>query len=100
MKALLIKPVEQSIETIDISNQNDIIQLIGYETIISDDLGEQGDKLYFDEECFLRGTDGRFQIDKLIPVSGIGVIVGSTEDGELADIRSNLNDLMSRIKFL
>ncbi|MEJ2214252.1 MAG: hypothetical protein P8Y20_09375 [Gammaproteobacteria bacterium] len=74
--------------------------MIGYETVIADQVDDNGDKLFFDEECFLRGTEGRFQIDKLIPVSGLGVIVGSNEDGALKDIVSDIDNIRSRIKFL
>ena len=100
MKALLIKPTEQTIEAIEISNHGDIVKLIGYETVIADDIGDTGDKLYFDEECFLRGTKGRFQLDKLIPVSGIGVIAGSNDDGTPADTLLDIEEISSRIKFL
>lgn len=100
MKALLIKPTEQSIEVIDITSQQDIVELIGYKTIISDDIGKNGDKLNFDEDCFLRGTEGRFQIDTLIPVSGCGVITGSDASGALVDVQSDIEDIKSRTKFL
>lgn len=99
MKAVLIKPAEQSIETIEISGQADIEKLVGYDTVISDEIDGNGDQLFFDEECFLRGTEGRFQIDKLIPVSGIGVITGSGNDDSLADIVTDIDNIRSRIKF-
>ena len=97
MRAILIKPTEQSIENIEIANQQDIIKLIGFDTVIADDIGNSGDQLHFDEECFLRGTQGRFQLDKLIPVSGIGVIAGLAEDGALADCQSDIDDIRGRI---
>ena len=100
MKAILIKPAEQSIEPCEISGEADIIKLIGFDTVIADDIGENGDKLYFDEECFLRGIEGRFQIDKLIPVSGIGVIVGNNQDSAYADVHSDIKDIQSRTTFL
>ena len=100
MKVLLINPVAKKIETIEIDSQNEITDLIGYDTIISDDVGSNGDKLFFDEECFLRGTEGRFQIDKLIPVSGNGVIIGSRQDGALQDVQTEVSDLTARVQFL
>ena len=100
MKAILLKPAEQLIEPVEVNGQDDIIKLIGYESLIADDVGSQGDKLHFDEDCFLRGTEGRFQIDKLIPVSGNAVIAGSNKDGSLADLQTDIEDLISRIKFL
>ena len=101
MKALLITPETPSIEVVDIDSHDDIVKLIGFDTIISDEIGPQGDRLYFDEECFLRGTTGRFQIDTVIPVSGKGVIVGSADDGTtLQDVVSDIESIKARIKYL
>ena len=101
MKSVLIDPEKRSIESVDINNLNDIVRLVGYDTIESDAVGTQGDRLYFDEECFLRGTTGRFQIDTIIPVSGKGVIVGTAEDGNtLRDSVIDIDALRNRIKYL
>lgn len=101
MKALLITPDTQNIETIEISGHDDIVKLIGYDTVTSDEIGPEGDRLFFDEECFLRGTTGRFQIDTVIPVSGKGVIVGSMDDGTtLRDAVSDVESIKARIKYL
>jgi len=101
VKALLVNPESQSIEAIEIGGMDDIKALIGYDTIESDAIGSEGDRLYFDEECFLRGTKGRFQIDKVIPVAGKGVIVGSADEGaSLRDVVTDIESLRSRIKYL
>lgn len=100
MKAFLINPEEQSIEVIEINSHDDIIKIIGFDTVMSDEIGSD-DHLFFDEECFLRGTVGRFQIDNLIPVSGKGVIVGiQNEDSSLSDVVTDIANLKSRIKYL
>jgi hypothetical protein len=101
MKAYLIAPEEKAVEEIEIAGRDDIAELIGYDTIESDAVGDQGDRLYFDEECFLRGSKGRFQIDTVIPVSGKGVIVGTASDGaELCDVAMGIDELRGRIKYL
>ncbi|MGB5583170.1 MAG: hypothetical protein WBO93_06190 [Gammaproteobacteria bacterium] len=101
MKAILISPEKQTIEEIQIEKQEDIADLIGYDTIESDVVGDNGDRLYFDEECFIRGIEGRFQIDSIVPVSGKGVIVGMTgEPATLTDVVTELDDLYKRTKFL
>jgi len=101
MKAILIDPESRSIETMDIGGREDIAKLIGFETIESDAVGTDGDRLYFDEECFLRGTGGRFQVDSIIPVSGKAVIVGTSGDGTaLRDAATDGDSLRSRIKYL
>lgn len=101
VKALLITPDKQSIEVIDVKGREDIAKLIGYDTIESDSVGTSGDRLFFDEECFLRGTKGRFQIDSVIPVSGKAVLIGTTDEGKtLRDVTTDLDSLRSRIKYL
>jgi hypothetical protein len=101
MKAILINPENRSLEAIDIRSRDDLVKLIGYDTLESDAVGTAGDRLYFDEECFLRGTGGRFQIDTIIPVSGRGVIVGTGEDGTtLRDAVTDIDALRNRIKYL
>ena len=99
-KAFLISPEGQSIEPIELSGENDIKKLIGFETIESDAVGNTGDRLFFDEECFIRGASGRFQIDKLIPVAGKGVVVGVAADGTmLTDASIDIDELHSRTRF-
>jgi hypothetical protein len=101
VKAFLITPDKQSIEAININSREDIAKLIGFDTIESDAVGTAGDRLYFDEECFLRGTSGRFQIDSVIPVSGKAVIVGTADGGStLRDVASDIDSLRSRIQYL
>jgi len=101
MKALLIDPEQQTIEEVDVGGRGDIARLIGYETLESDEIGPDGDRLFFDEECFLRGTTGRFQIDSVIPVSGKGLVVGSADDGaSLKDVTSDPASLRTRMKYL
>lgn len=101
MKAILIDPEAKSIDLIDVSDHNDIKKLVGFDTIISDEVGSNGDRLFFDEECFLRGSQVRFQVDSLVPISGKGVIVGSTDEGvTLNDLVDDVDDLRSRIKYL
>ena len=100
MKAFLITPDTQSIDEINVDSLDDLKALIGFDTLESDSIGSEGDRLYFDEECFLRGASGRFQIDTLVPVSGKGVVVGTVGDGaELRDVTLDIDDLRRRTKF-
>lgn len=101
MKAFLIDAQNQTIEDINIDSMDDIAKIIGYETIESEVLGDSGDRLFFDEECFIRGSVGRFQLDKLIPVSGRGLLLGADEAGTtLSDVNIDRDDLVNRIKYL
>ncbi len=100
MKAYLIAPDQQSIEEVEIAGPDDIKSLVGFDTLESDATGSEGDRLYFDEECFLRGASGRFQIDTVIPVSGKEAAVGTAHGGEaLSDFPNDIDDLRRRTKF-
>ncbi len=99
MKAYLIDPEQQTIQDIQITSRDQIAAAIGYDTLETDSLGGS-DSLYFDEECFLRGASGRFQIDKLIPVSGKGVIIGTSSDDSLQDVSLSIDELQARIQYL
>ena len=100
MKAFLITPDTQSIDEVEIAGLDDVKTLIGFDTLESDAIGSEGDRLYFDEECFLRGASGRFQIDTVIPVSGKGVVVGTADNGAtLRDVATDIDDLRGRTKY-
>jgi len=101
MRAYLIAPDTQSIDVVEVTDLEGIKTLIGYDTLESDAVGTDGDRLYFDEECFLRGTPGRFQIDTLVPVSGKGMVVGTIDKGSaLQDVVIPIDELRKRIKYL
>lgn len=99
-KALLISPEQQSIDTVEIHSKGDIAELIGYPTLESDPVSDAGDRLFFDEECFIRGASGRFQIDQLIPVAGKGIVVGVPPSGDgLVDVSLSVDELRGRTVF-
>lgn len=99
-KAFLISPETQTIEPIEIGASSELADLVGFPTLESDAVGDAGDRLFFDEECFIRGTSGRFRIDRLIPVAGKGVVVGVGEDGStLRDVSLDIEDLRTRTRF-
>ena len=101
MKAFLITPEQRSIEAIDVAAREDIAKIIGFDTIESDAVGTGTDRLFFDEECFLRGTGGRFQVDSLVPISGRAVVTGASVDGTtLRDVATDVETLRGRIKYL
>lgn len=104
MKAFLIDPATQSILRLDLTDGLDgIHRAIGYATVDSDEIDDNGDRLFFDEECFIRAIPdaGRFRVDNLAPVAGKAVVVGSTAGGtQLADARVDELALTRRVTFL
>ncbi|MEJ2516046.1 MAG: hypothetical protein P8080_09670 [Gammaproteobacteria bacterium] len=102
MRALLINPFEQTIEEIDVGGLADIRQAIGYDTVDSDEIQDSNDRLFFDEECFIRQQPrpGRFRLDTLPPVAGIGVVIGGgPEEDKLGDAGLSPETLKSRVQF-
>ena len=98
MKAILIDAEQQSITETEVDNDQDIAALIGFDTIEADDV-EPGHRLFFDEECFLRGSKGRFQLDKLIPISGKAVVVAISGETP-GDVTLTLEEVTQRVKYV
>ena len=103
MKGFLIDPVARTIAPVDIVGGLDGVRgLIGFATVDSDEIDENGDRLFFDEECFIRTAPGspRFRVDNLAPVAGKGVVVGSSAQGrQLGDASIGLEALQRRVTF-
>jgi len=99
MHAFLITGSNQGIEAIEISSRADIAGLVGQDTIVSDELDDTN-AVFFDEDCFIRGTSGRFQIDTLAPIAGKAVVVGYLDGEQLTNASLGLEELKTRTKFL
>jgi len=103
MHAYLIDAFKQTIEQVDIEPSLDAIRgLVGHDSLDSDELARGNDRLFFDEECFIRQQPqaGRFKLDTLPPVAGRGVVVGGGPDeGALASPGLSLEDLRGRVEF-
>ena len=99
MQALLIDGSKQAIEAVEVSSRADIVKLVGQDTIISDEI-DADNAVYFDEDCFIRGTSGRFQIDNLAPIAGKAIVVGYLEGERLTNASVNIEELTARTRFL
>ena len=103
MPCFLIDPTQKTITAVEGGGGlTGVRALIGFETVDSDEIDANGDRLYFDEECFIRQTPGvgRFQLDSLAPVAGMGVVVGSGAQSALQTPQVSLEALKKRVKFL
>lgn len=99
-KAFLINGAEKSISPIEFDADEAMAELIGYESVIADPLDGEGDnKVFFDEDCFIRGHEGRFQIDTLPPISGIAVVMAGS-DTNPQDSSLDLAAITARLKWL
>jgi hypothetical protein len=103
MHAYLIDTFKQTIEQIELEPSLDAIRgAIGYATIECDEIDDCDDRLFFDEECFIRQQPhpGRFKLDSLPPVAGLGLVVGGGPDeGSLTSPELTLEDLKGRVQF-
>ena len=103
MRAFLINAADKTITTVDVNDGlAGIRRLIGYDSVDSDEIDASGDRLYFDESCFIHAQEhaGRFRLDTLAPVAGRGVVMGSRGAGtEFADAAVSLEALQRRVAF-
>jgi hypothetical protein len=104
MKAYVIDATAQTVEEATVENGLDgVRRLIGFDTVDSDEIDDNGDRLFFDERCHLRAEPGapKFKVDNLAPVAGRGVVVRAGEGGsQLGDARVGLDALRKRVTFL
>ena len=103
MNAYLIDANLKTVSAVDIAGLDDVKKLIGYDSVDSDEIDSTGDRLFFDESCFLRDQTGkgRFKLDNLAPVADKGVVTGAAGDAaSLRDAAVQLAALQQRITWL
>ena len=104
MKAYLIDANQKTVSLVDLADGLAAIRLLtGYDSVVSEEIDASGDRLFFDEGCFLRDQTGkgRFKLDSLVPVADKAVVAGSNGDGAtLKDVAVELAALQRRIAWL
>ena len=104
MQVFVIDPATKEIREAKITDgESDVRQLIGFDSIDFDEIDDNGDRLYFDESCFIRhGADvGRFRVDSLAPVAGKGVFAGGEPGAKaIAGAQISIEALRARVQFL
>ena len=104
MQVFVIDPSTKDIRAAEIADgETGVRQLIGFDSVDFDEIDDNGDRLYFDESCFIRhGADvGRFRVDSLAPVAGKGVVAGGEPGGKaIAGAQMSIEALRARVQFL
>jgi hypothetical protein len=104
MKAYLIDANQRTVSpSARSTGLTGVRRLIGYDSVDSEEIDASGDRLFFDEGCFLRDQSGkgRFKLDNLVPVADKAVVAGSSDDGaNLKDVAAKLTALQQRITWL
>jgi hypothetical protein len=101
MKAFLIEPALQNVTAVDLcAGLDEIRRLIGFETVDSDEINAAGDRLFFDERCFIRNESGagRFKFATEAPVAGRAVIAREV-DGAFQDCSLTLAEVQQQLVF-
>jgi len=101
MKAFLIDPAIQSVTAVELrGGLDEIHQLVGFDTLGSDEINAAGDRLFFDEKCFIRNEPGvgRFKFASEPPVAGRGVIACEV-DGAFQDCSLTLDEVEQKLVF-
>jgi len=101
MNAYLIDANQKTVTAVSIAGLDDVKKLIGHDSVDSDEIDASGDRLFFDESCFLRDQPGkgRFKLDNLAPVADKGVVAGG-DAANLQDVVVTLAALQQRITWL
>lgn len=104
MNAFLINPDTRKILSMTLTEGvSQIPELLGAKSVDFDEIDDGGDRLYFDEDCFIKAKpgDARFKVDNLAPVSGTGLICGPTNaNGAIEQTKNDLESLTRRVQFL
>lgn len=104
MNAYIIDPAARAIRSIELAEgESQIATVLGAKSVDFDEIDDGGDRLYFDENCFIKAKpgDARFKVDNLAPVSGAGLICGPTaSNGALQPTKNDLESLTRRVQFL
>jgi hypothetical protein len=104
MNAYKIDPRSKTITPITINDSaTEIAALIGFKSIGFDEIDTNGDRLYFDEACFINEQPGggRFKLDSLPPVAGLGVVIGWNASADsAANACVSPEALAKRVQFL
>lgn len=98
MRAILIDGLAKTATEIDVESEQGIAAVIGYSSIIADEIDTRN-AVYFDEDCFLRGTEGRFVLDTLPPIAGNAVVMGRAVGDQLLATELTLDEVLGRLKF-
>ena len=102
-KAILIDVVAQSLSVVEIESLQSIYNHIGngcnlFQVPIEFD---NSDCIYVDEEGLLKDVHGGFIMkDWSYPLIGNALIVGSDEEGDSVDFKSDLEELKKQIHFV
>lgn len=104
MNAYLIDPSSREITVIELTEgTQQIATLLGAKSVDFDEIDDGGDRLYFDEDCFIKAKpgDARFKVDNLAPVSGKGIICGTVNQlGKHQRVSNDQSSIIKRIQFL
>lgn len=101
MKAILIDSINKQVKEIEIGKGIDEMYKFlncQYFTIAS--YLNDGDAIFVDDEGLMNGTDVFFTFEGAHqPFAGNGLIMGSDDDGESVNCKTDLSEVKNKVKF-
>jgi hypothetical protein len=102
MKALLIDSKNKVVKQIEIGEHfTEISKAIDCETFSAPHILENEDTMYCDDEGLLKNPQHFFLLDTYPqPIAGNGLILGCDDEGDSIDVKTTLDELISRVTFM
>ena len=103
MKVIKIDSLKEEISIIDINGSlESIYKELNCTIVEAPIILDNEDTLYDDEEgLFVSESKGGFMFSIYhSPLMGNGLIIGSNDEGENVDVKSTLEDIINKVKFL
>lgn len=102
MKGYKIDVVKKEVIEVELSSDyRDIYKIVDCEIFSCPLIYENGDSLFCDDEGLLKPMHGFFLLENYPqPIAGNGLILGSNEEGESEDAKTDFETIKSQVKFM
>jgi hypothetical protein len=102
MKALLIDSKNKVVKQIEIGEHfTEISKAIDCDVFAAPHILENEDTMYCDDEGLLKNPQHFFLLDTYPqPIAGNGLILGCDDEGDSIDVKTTLDELISRVTFM
>lgn len=103
MQAIKIDPIKQEVSLVEIDGSlESIYKELDCTTFTCPSILDNMDSLYVDDEgLFVSEYKGAFYFNNFPQMLfGNGLLMGSDEEGESVDVKSTLEDVINKIKFI
>lgn len=104
MKAILINATKKTIEEVDVPSENTLktwYSLIGCNLVTCAFYINETDSVLVDDEGLLKQPQHFFTYEGFHqPLAGSGLVVGCDEEGETTSVKTTLEEVREKVKFM